>query len=75
MKWTMSGKAASAKKTGYKSKAKSYKTSAGTRVIMRTTCMPKGVCVVEKMYNKKTKSGVVNVIQTTSYKSSAKKYR
>jgi hypothetical protein len=71
----MSGGAARYKMIGGKAKVKVYKTANGTKVMMRTKCSASGVCTVEKMYNKKTKSGVVRVTQSTTYKSSAKKYR
>ena len=72
---TYSGVVGKAKAMGYKLKTKVYKTANGTRVMLSTMTNGKGVAKVEKAYNKRTKGGIVNVVQTTIYKSSAKKYK
>jgi hypothetical protein len=72
---TWSGMVGKAKSMGYKLKTKVYKTANGTRVMLSSMTNGKGVAKVEKTYNKRTKGGIVSVVQTTTYKSSAKKYR
>lgn len=75
IKNSISGMYARAKKSGAKAKAKVYKTANGTRVMITSVSNGMGTAWVEKRYNKKTKGGIVNVVQKTMYQSSAKKYK